>query len=236
MRGWPRVPRSRRNDLKELDAGHVDSPGSRRFLVAVEVAGSLFCVALQARSEQRLDGRLQREREANEFVRRDPLLAVERAAQDRLGRIKVFLDANPQYKTDKIKARVRRLSGVLEWQINSEYDQRLTDAYRHLHELDEYIEKLNKVYQSFIRTRQAATQSYEGYEIPIRRLRTQIQAKQLKLNGLMARQGRMLETFAINELEKRRGRLEEYQIKARFALAESYDRATKKQQEEMLEQ
>ena len=110
--------------------------------------------------------------------------------------------ANPQYKTDKIKARVRRLSGVLEWQINSEYDQRLTDAYRHLHELDEYIEKLNKVYQSFIRTRQAATQSYEGYEIPIRRLRTQIQAKQLKLNGLMARQGRMLETFAINELEK----------------------------------
>ena len=39
----------------------------------------------------------------------------------------------------------------------------------------------------------------------------------------------MLETMAINELDRRRKRLEEYQIKARFALAESYDRATKAQ-------
>ena len=43
----------------------------------------------------------------------------------------------------------------------------------------------------------------------------------------MAKQGRLLETMAINELDNRRKRLEEYQIKARFALAESYDRATK---------
>ncbi|MCK4708676.1 MAG: hypothetical protein KAU21_08670, partial [Gammaproteobacteria bacterium] len=34
-------------------------------------------------------------------------------------------------------------------------------------------------------------------------------------------------TMAINELDSRRKRLEEYQIKARFALAESYDRAMK---------
>jgi hypothetical protein len=45
----------------------------------------------------------------------------------------------------------------------------------------------------------------------------------------MAKQGRLLETMAINELDLRRKRLEEYQIKARFALAESYDRATKAQ-------
>ena len=48
----------------------------------------------------------------------------------------------------------------------------------------------------------------------------------------MAKQGRVLETMAINELDRRRKRLEEYQIKARFALAESYDRATKAQLDE----
>jgi hypothetical protein len=52
----------------------------------------------------------------------------------------------------------------------------------------------------------------------------------------MARQGRVLEQMAINELDKRRKRLEEYQIKARFALAESYDRATKEQEKKLLEQ
>lgn len=52
----------------------------------------------------------------------------------------------------------------------------------------------------------------------------------------MARQGRVLEKMAINELDKRRKRLEEYQIKARFALAESYDRATKEQEKKLLDQ
>jgi hypothetical protein len=33
--------------------------------------------------------------------------------------------------------------------------------------------------------------------------------------------------MAVNELSKRRERLEEFQVKARFALADSYDRATR---------
>ena len=42
--------------------------------------------------------------------------------------------------------------------------------------------------------------------------------------------------MALNELEQRRNRLEEYQIKARFALAESYDRATKAQEQKLKEE
>ncbi|WP_455207584.1 hypothetical protein, partial [Kaarinaea lacus] len=41
--------------------------------------------------------------------------------------------------------------------------------------------------------------------------------------------------MAVNELEQRRQRLEEYQVKARFAMAESYDRATKAKQEQQKE-
>ena len=47
----------------------------------------------------------------------------------------------------------------------------------------------------------------------------------------MARQGHMLDVMAVNELDQRRKRLEEYQVQARFALSESYDRASKKQLE-----
>lgn len=188
-------------------------------------------IKLRVEQRDRLDQRLK-----SLLVARRPVYlatAEEHAAQDRINRMKVYLDANPRFKTDDVMRRIARLEGVLDWQVNSEYDQRLTSAFKHLRELDDYIERLQKVYQSFIRTRQAATQSYEGYDIPILRLRTAIREKETKLKGLMARQGRMLETMAINELEKRRQRLEEYQIKARFALAESYDRATKKQQEEL---
>jgi ATP/maltotriose-dependent transcriptional regulator MalT len=120
----------------------------------------------------------------------------------------------------------------MQWRINQDYDARLTTAYEHLQELDGLIDDMNKAYRSFVRTRQAATQSYEGYVIPIQQLRTRLQTTQVKLRGVMARQGRMLEQLAIDELDKRRRRLEDYQVKARFALAESYDRATRAQEQE----
>jgi hypothetical protein len=112
----------------------------------------------------------------------------------------------------------------------------LTDAYNHLISLDDIIQQLKVRHHSFIRTRQAATQSYEGYLIPIRQLRTRLFAAQRTLKGVIAKQGRLLETMAINELDRRRKRLEEYQIKARFALAESYDRATKAEVDEEIKQ
>ena len=153
----------------------------------------------------------------------------ERQAINVITALEEIIATNPQAADPEIKRRIKRLRGVLLWRVESEYDQRLTDAYNNLVSLDEIIKNLKVRYNSFIRTRQAATQSYEGYTIPIRQLRTRLFSAQRKLKGVMAKQGRLLETMAINELDSRRKRLEEYQIKARFALAESYDRATKAQ-------
>jgi len=153
--------------------------------------------------------------------------ATERQAMDTLNALQEIIITTPELVSEDVVRRVKRLRGAVSWQVNSEYDQRLTDAYNNLVSLDKIIKELKLRYNSFVRTRQAATQSYEGYLIPIRQLRTRLFTAQRKLKGVMAKQGRLLETMAINELDIRRKRLEEYQIKARFALAESYDRATK---------
>jgi hypothetical protein len=71
--------------------------------------------------------------------------------------------------------------------------------------------------------------SYVGYDIPIQRLRTRVSNGLQRLNLLMARQGHLLETVAINELKIRRQRLEMYRNEARYAFADSYDRAAKAQ-------
>ena len=52
----------------------------------------------------------------------------------------------------------------------------------------------------------------------------------------MARQGHLLETVAIAELNRRRDLLEAYQNQARFAFADSYDRAAKAQGEAQLQE
>jgi len=80
-----------------------------------------------------------------------------------------------------------------------------------------------------VRARQAATHSYEGYEQPIDGLRMRVATAIETVNRLMARQGHVLEVSAVEELVARRGRLESYRDKARFALADSYDRATQSQ-------
>ena len=139
---------------------------------------------------------------------------------------------DPSASANDIRRRIKRLEGVLNWQIKTTYDKRLTEAYNHLHQLDSDVMRLRDIYRSFVRSRQAATQSYKGYDDQIRQLRNRVRDSKERVNILMARQGNMLDMMAINELDQRRKRLEEFQVQARFALSESYDRASKKQLEE----
>jgi hypothetical protein len=161
--------------------------------------------------------------------------AQERTCGEDIARLEVKLAAAdaPCVET---KARLDRLRGVLHWNIQTDYNRRLTEAYKNLGSLNAQVEMLQKQYTSFVRTRQAATQSYEGYAQEIRRQRAAIRTAHEKVAALMARQGNMLETMAVSELSRRRERLSDFQIKARFALADSYDRATGVQTQEKVGQ
>lgn len=149
---------------------------------------------------------------------------AEIAAQEELYRN----DSSPS--GEEARRRINRLKGVIHWNIHTSYDQRLTDTYKNLKALDSEVERLQRIYDGYVRTRQAATQSYQGYDAQLTRTRVRIREASTQVATLMARQGRMIEMMAINEFEQRRKRIEQYQVKARFAMAESYDRALKSQQ------
>jgi hypothetical protein len=102
----------------------------------------------------------------------------ERQAQEVLSALENRIAANPEAVDADLRRRVKRLRGILLWRVRSEYDQRLTDTYNNLIALDDVIVVLKKKYNSFVRSRQAATQSYEGYKIPIRKLKTNLSAAQ----------------------------------------------------------
>jgi len=123
-------------------------------------------------------------------------------------------------------ARIERLQGLLTWEVKTNYHDRLTEFYGHLQDSQVAIDELTRQYDAYVRVRQAATHSYVGYDIPIKRMRTRVEAGLARIDLLMARQGRMLEQVAVRELESRVRRLESYEERARYALADSYDRAT----------
>ncbi|NNK02192.1 MAG: hypothetical protein HKP58_17410 [Desulfatitalea sp.] len=160
----------------------------------------------------------------------------ERIFGEQIAHLKQRLAAAGDDLPGHIVARVRRLRGVLDWHILTEFDRRFTEAHAHLRDLNGDIAMLMTQYTAFVRMRQAATQSYQGYGEDIDRCRQRIREAESQLGELMARQGQLLEDMAVNELSFRRERLAEFQVKARFAMADSYDRATRKQIEERIEQ
>lgn len=180
---------------------------------------------LDARMRLRIEQRdMLSERLKRLLVSPDPdLLATsqERIDREQIDRIEQAARDDPS-----VRLWLKRLNGVLIWNIQTQYDRRLTQAFEHLDALNKDIAKMRQAYNEFVRTRQAATQSYEGYDGQIRRLRKQTADSVVRVNRLMATQGRMIDSMAIAELERRRKILEHDQVKARFAMAESYDRAT----------
>jgi hypothetical protein len=162
--------------------------------------------------------------------------AKERVVGEQIAALEQRVKTSGTAVPGEVQARIKRLRGVLHWNIYTEYDRRLTEAYKHHRDLNREVDRMKKQYAAFVRVRQAATQSYEGYDETIRRQRLLIKKAREKVGELMAQQGHLLETMAVNELTKRRERLSELQVKARFAMADSYDRATRAQTQKRLDQ
>lgn len=188
-----------------------------------------------------LDSRMRLRIEQHKMLvqRRDHLLTTpqpeflatreEQAILGRLEHIEAEILASESPFAESSMRRVQRLKGMLIWTLETKYHERLTRFDRNVRGLDEAMAIVREQYDQYVRARQAATHSYIGYETPISQLRAQVRSSVEKIDQLMARQGHLLEVVAIEELVTRRRRLENYGDKARFALADSYDRATQAQ-------
>jgi chromosome segregation ATPase len=155
--------------------------------------------------------------------------AEERIALERIHRLEIALQKSEGPDAAALQERIQRLKGVLTWSLYTQYPERLTEAHEHLAQLNEDVRVLRERYDSFVRARQAAVHSYEGYDQTISRLRGRVHEALEQVNTLLAQQGHLIETVAISELKTRGERLEAYQTQARYAVADSYDRATKVQ-------
>ena len=159
----------------------------------------------------------------------DLATAEERIAGERLAQIEGRIGSSESPSSQALRRRAARLRGALTWRLTTEYPERLTAAHVHLNELNVHVDALTREYDAFVRTRQAATHSYVGYDAQIQRLRGRVDEALTGVDSLMTRQGRMIETVAINQLTARRDRLAAQLTQARYAVADSYDRAARAQ-------
>jgi tetratricopeptide (TPR) repeat protein len=188
---------------------------------------------LDARMRLRLEQRKQLARRLQAMLTapRPEFLATgdERLALDRIAVIEKQLGDSATPESLVLRQRAAHLRGAITWQLETEYNDRLTVAHAHLKELNTQIDELTKQYDEFVRSRQAATLSYVGYDKQIEQLRKRVGDALANVDSLMERQGQMIENVAISRLDARKERLVAQQTEARFGVADSYDRAARDQ-------
>ena len=207
----------------------------------VEIREAHYAPLLPDIDEQfrQLDSRMRLRVEQHKMLvkRRDDLLTMPRPEflatpeeQAILARIEAIeAVAGNAENNEQTLERLKRLKGVLSYTIHTEYHARFTEFDRNVRDLDQAMALAQHEYDEFVRNRQAVTHSFVGYEKPMQRLRADVETSIGKIDQLIARQGHLLEVLAVEELVARRDHLENYGDKARFALADSYDRATQAQ-------
>src|SRR5213594_1494220 len=159
----------------------------------------------------------------------DLATAEERTAGERIALIEKQVGGSRRPESLALRQRAERLRGALTWRLETEYPERLTAAHAHLKELNAQVDAMTRQYDAFVRTRQAATHSYVGYDAQIAQLRERVRRALERVDTLMARQGHMIETVATNQLQARRERLVAQQTQARYGVADSYDRTARVQ-------
>lgn len=243
------------HDFQTALQNYLDLTDLRRTLLQAETSFDAFDDLIAKRSDyyeprlpeidrdfRRLDAKMrlrltQREHLARRLERmlRDPspeLLATaeEHANLEELGGIRERLASRASEPgVAPLLERIARLEGLLRFRLETEYHERLTAVNDHLLALDADVTALEARHAEFVRVRQAATHSYVGYDQAISGLRERTARALDAVDALKTRQGEQLEAVAVEALRARRDQLAAYQNQARFAFADSYDRAAKNQ-------
>jgi tetratricopeptide (TPR) repeat protein len=151
----------------------------------------------------------------------------ERAQWARVRRLEAAL-ASASGDPDELRTereKIRLMKGVLYWRLDEKFKERSYAGHRALRSLDA---ALNEAQNRFVRVRQARASVPDdvgGFGDRIGSLAARISVLRDQLKEAAAAQERYLERLAQDELLAQKDRLDAYQVQARFALADIYDRA-----------
>ena len=132
----------------------------------------------------------------------------------------------PGEQRDALAERARLLRGVLLWQLDAEYKQRMRSLKNDVRETSSLLADARRGMQQVDAASASAPQSTAGYASQVRALASRVEAMSPRIDAAAAAQQRVLVAIAVDELEAQKRRLASYATQAQFALAAIYDGAT----------
>ena len=143
----------------------------------------------------------------------------------------VSLERNPALAADtpevrEVRKKIALLKGVLQWNLDKEFNNRLWKIRRNLRQAGEALVETQRARRSVDTSMQNEPMLFAEFNGRIEGLNPQIHALQRRVDASMAGHRAFLQKVAVEELQAQKGRLESYTIQARFALAAIYDRSS----------
>ena len=160
---------------------------------------------------------------------RDWLALATRAEFDMWEEITVLQQA-PALKADLPEARevqdkIDLLKGVLQWQLERDFRERLWRLRRDLQQTGEALVETQRAWRQIDDTMRNEPQRFAALGDRVYGLAPGIESMKMRVEDALFRQRAFLRDIAVGELQAQKQRLDVYTIQARFALAAIYDLA-----------
>ena len=123
------------------------------------------------------------------------------------------------------RKKIALLKGVLQWNLDKEFNDRLWHIRRNLRQTGEALVETQRSRRSVDMTMRKEPAQFGEFSERIEGLDPRISAMQRRVDATMARHRVYLQNVAVEELQAQKQRLETYAVQARFALAAIYDRS-----------
>ena len=151
---------------------------------------------------------------------------TEREQWARIQRIEAALSGAPDTpENGDLRERLALVKGVLFFRLNDAYSARLWEEHRSLKDLNLALHEAQSRWIRVEQARRAVPTNTGEFATRIAALRVRIDELATRLAATEQQQADYLARVAVDELEDQKSRLGTYQVQARFALAEMYDRA-----------
>jgi predicted negative regulator of RcsB-dependent stress response len=151
---------------------------------------------------------------------------TEREQWARIQRIEAALTGAPDTpENGELRERLALVKGVLFFRLNDAYSARLWEEHRSLKDVNLALHEAQSRWIRVEQARRAVPTNTGEFATRIAALRGRIDALAARLAATEQQQADYLARVAVDELEDQKTRLATYQVQARFALGDIYDRA-----------
>ncbi len=129
-------------------------------------------------------------------------------------------------KLAPLRDKLALLKGVLQWNLEKQFKERLWRIRRNLQQTGEALLETQRARQQIDESMRLAPVEFGSFSERVSGLGPRIEGIMSRIEEQMAEQHAYLQSIAVGELQAQQERLDIYTVQARFALAAIYDMAT----------